>query len=85
MKVMENYQKHLFSNSFKKIWALHSTPLSLYRKLTPPQVFPLFAPRVFKIAMRASVVESLFNKVTETRAFCKSVEKYNTYMVFSEK
>ena len=37
--------------------------------------FPLFVPRIFKIAGRASVVESLFSKVTEASAFCNSVEK----------
>ena len=64
---------------------VQSTHIELYRKLTPLQVFPLSVPRTFKIAGRASMVESLFSKVTETSAFCNSVEKSNTYMVCSEK
>ena len=42
----------------------------------------MFVPRIIKIAVRASAVESLFSKVTETSVFCNSVEKC---MVCSEK
>ena len=48
-------------------------------------MFPLFVPRIFKIAGRTSVVESSLSKETEIFAFCYSVEKFNSCMVFSEK
>ena len=47
-------------------------------KTDPTQVFPLYALRIFEIAVRAHVVQSLFSKVTETSAFCNSVKKSNT-------
>ena len=56
-----------------------------YQKLTPLQVFRLFVPRILKIAKKAPMVESLFSKVTETSAFCNSVEKSNICMVSSKK
>ena len=55
-----------------------SCPIHLHitmPKTDSPQVFPLFILRNFKIAGRASVVESHFSKVRETSAFCNSVEK----------
>ena len=54
-----------------------SCPIHLHitmPKTDSPQVFPLFILRNFKIAGRASVVESHFSKVRETSAFCNSVE-----------
>ena len=50
--------------------------------MSPPQVFPLFVQRSFKIAERASVVESAFGKVTKTYVFCYSAEKPNKCTVF---
>ena len=44
----------------------------------------LFVPRIFKIAVRAYLVESLLSKVTETSSFYNSVEKCNTGTVCSE-
>ena len=52
-----------------------TTNLQLCRKLIPPQVFPLFFLRNFKIGGTASVVESHFSKFRETSTFCNSVEK----------
>ena len=58
MKFLENYQKSVFnSDPFKKFEIVQFTHLWLYGKLSPPQVFPLFVQRIFKIAGRASVVE----------------------------
>ena len=48
-------------------------------------MFPLFAPRIFKIAGRASAMEPLFNEIIETSAFYSSVQKPNTCMVCSDK
>ena len=59
-------------------------PVTISRQ-TPPQVFPLYAPRIFEIAVTASVIQSLFSEVTETSGFCDSVKKSNTCMVCSEK
>ena len=39
-------------------------------------MFPLYAPRIFEIAVRASVVQSLFSKLTETSAFCESLKNH---------
>ena len=47
-----------------------------------PPVFPLFVQRSFKIAERASVVESAFGKVTKTYVFCYSAEKPNKCTMF---
>ena len=48
-------------------------------------MFTLVVPKIFKIVRKASVVESLFGKVTETSVFCDSVEKYKKCMVCSGK
>ena len=56
-------------------------PITPPQNLTPPQVFLLYAPGIFQIAARASVVQSLSIKVT---VFCDSVKKSNTCMVWSE-
>ena len=54
-------------------------------KTDSPQVFPLFILRNFKIAGRASVVESHFSKVRETSAFCNSVEKNVAWALYVPK
>ena len=41
-------------------------------------MFPLHAPRTFENAVRASVVQLLSSKVTETFVFCDSVLIRNT-------
>ena len=80
-KVLENYYKNIFSSVPFKKFELSN----LQRKLAPPQVFPLYAPRIFEIAVRVSVVQSLFSKVMEASVFCGSVKKFNRCMVCSEK
>ena len=82
MKILEIYKKKMSLIAFLlKIRNVQSTHLYIYRKLIPPQVFPLFVLKNFKIAGRASVVESHFSKVRETSTFSKS----NTGVVCSEK
>ena len=86
MKVLKNYRKNVFSSvPFKKVQTIQSTHLQPYGKLSPPQVFVFFIWRIFEIAGRASVVESLLGKVTKTYAFCDSAEKPSTCTVSSEK
>ena len=58
-----------------------TTHLYICQKLIPPQVFPLLVLKNFKIAARASVLESHFSKVRETTMFCKS----NTGVLCSQK
>ena len=54
----------------------------MYSKLTEPQMFSVSVPRTLKIARRASVVESFFNKLLfskvkgEISAFYNSVENF---------
>ena len=47
-------------------------------KVGPSQIFPLFVFKIFKIAGRKSVMESLISKVTEASAFYYSADKSKT-------
>ena len=86
MKVLENYQKNIFiSVPFKK-FELSNLPAYNYSKnWLHRKCFLFYAPRIFEIAVRASVVQPLFSKVMEKSVFCDSVKKSNTCMVSSEK
>ena len=74
LEILGNYQKNVFNSvPFKNL----SCPIhpSLCRKLIPPQVFPLFVLRNFRIAGKESVVESYFSQVRQTSTLCNSVKK----------
>ena len=85
-KVLEKYQKNVFSSvPFKKV-ELSKPPTYNNSKIDSTANISFVCFENFQIAWRASVVESLFSKVTETSGFCNSVEKSNTTcMVCSEK
>ena len=84
-KVLENYQKNVFSGAlFKKLEL--SNPFTYNNSKTHSTAnisFVCF--ENFKIGWRASVVESLFNKIAGTPRFCNSVQKSKKCMVCSEK
>ena len=60
MKVLEKYKKTFLGAFLLKYSS--SPPI-------PPQLLPLYALQIFKTVGRASVVESLFSKATETSVF----------------
>ena len=75
LKVLEIYQKNIFSSvHFKKLELSIHLPLTIPKTDSTANVSFVYSDH-FKIAARASVVKSLFSKVTETPAFCNSVEK----------
>ena len=70
-KVLENYQKNVFSSVPFKKFELSNPPTYNYRKtdFTADISFVFF--ENFNIGLKASVVESHFRKVTETFGLCR--------------
>ena len=82
-KVLENYQKNVFSSVPFEKFELSNPPTNNYRKTDSLENISFVCFENFKIGLRASVVESHLSKVTETWG---SVEKSNTCMMMcSEK
>ena len=84
-KVLENYQKNVFSSVPFEKFKLSNPPTYNYLKTDSSTNISFVCFHNFKIGCRASVVESLFRKVTKTSGFCNFFEKSNTCMVYSEK
>ena len=70
-KVLENYQKNVFSSVPFKKFELPNPPTYNHRKTDfAANIFFVFFEN-FKIGLRASVVESHLSKVAETFGFCR--------------
>ena len=72
-KVLENYQKNVFSSAPFKKFEL-SNPLNYnYRKIDSPANISFVCFENFKIGLRASVMESHLSTVTETFGFWQEI------------
>ena len=72
-KVLENYQKNVFSSiPFKKI-ELSNPPTYNYRKADYTANISFVYFENFKFGLRASVDELQLSKVTETFGFCREI------------
>ena len=70
-KVLENYQKSVFSSVPFKNFELSNPPTYNYRKTDSAANVSFVFFENFKIGLRASVMESHLRKVTETFGFCR--------------
>ena len=71
LKVLENFQKNILKAAFllNNLTCLIRSSITIL-KLTPLQMFLVRVPRIFEIAGWASVMDTLFSKVTgEISAF----------------
>ena len=72
-KVLENYQKNVFSSVLFKKFELSNLPTYSYKKTDSAATISLVCLKNFKIGLRASVVESHLSKATETFGFCREI------------
>ena len=74
-KVLENYQKNVFSSVPFKKFELSNPPINPinYRKTDSAANVSFVCFENFKIDLRASVVQSHLSKVTETFGFCRKI------------
>ena len=72
-KVLQNYQKNVFSSVPFKKFELSNPPTYNYRKTDSAANISFVCFENFKIGLRASVVEPHLNKVTETYGFCREI------------
>ena len=72
-KVLENYQKNVFSSVPFKKFELSNPPIYNYRKTDSAANVSFVCFENFKIGLRASVVQSHLSKVTETFGFCRKI------------
>ena len=75
MKVLENYTKNILV-----VFLLKKLSCPIHPPITIPNTDSTANVSFFKIARRASVVESLFSKVKDIYAFYNSVNKSNICM-----
>ena len=68
-KVLQNYQKNVFSSVPFKKFELSNPPTYNYRKTDSAAIISFVCFENFEIGLRASVVESHLSKVTETFGF----------------
>ena len=66
LKVLQNYQKSVFSSVPFKKFELSNTPTNNYRKTDSAAIISFVRFKNFEIGLRAFVVESHLSKVTET-------------------
>ena len=74
-KVLENYQKNVFTSVPFKKFKLSNPPTYNYRKTDPAANISFFCFENSKIGLRASVVEPHLSKVTETFGFCRKIQR----------
>ena len=72
-KVLENYQKNVFSSVPFKKFELANPPTLNYRKTDSTADISFVCFENFKIGLRTSVVVSHLSKVTETFGFCTEI------------
>ena len=72
-KILENYQKNVFSSVPFQKFELFNPPIYNYRKTDSTANISFLCFENFKIGLRASVVESHLSKVTETFGFCREI------------
>ena len=72
-KVLENYQKNVFSSVPFEKFELSNPPTYNYRKANSVANISFVCLENFKIGLRVSVVESHLSKVKETFGFCREI------------
>ena len=72
-KVLEYYQKNVFSSVPFKKFELSNPPIYNYRKTDSAANVSIICFENFEIGLRASVVQSHLSKVTETFGFCREI------------
>ena len=69
-KVLQNYQKNVFSSVPFKKFELPNPSTYNYKKIDSAAIISFVCFENFEIDLRVSVVESHLSKVTETFEFC---------------
>ena len=72
-KVLQNYQKNVFSSVPFKKFELSNPSTYNYRKTDSVAITSFACFENLKIGLKASVVESYLRKVTETFEFCREI------------
>ena len=73
-KVLQNYQKNIFSSVPLKKIKPFNPPTYNYKKTNSTAVVFFVCFENFKIGLRPSAVESHLSKVTETFGFCREIQ-----------
>ena len=72
-KVLENYQKNVFSSVLFKKFELSSPPTYNCKKTDSAATISFVCFKNFKIGLSASVVESHLSKATDIFGFCREI------------